>query len=439
MRAAVMRNRALVVADVPDARARPGRGARQDARLRDLRLRPARAEARRQVRRDLAAGRQPARHGPRPRRRHGPRVLRRGRRARPGTTRALKAGGRVCSRPVLMRARPGRRASATRTTIPGGYGEYMRLSEALLLRCRTGCRPSTPALTEPMAVGVHAVAKARLEPDDAPLVIGCGPVGLAVIAALRLRGVAPIVAADFSPARRELARGGRRRRRRRSRPGHAWHELARGGDLARHEPGAGAAAMDPRAAACVRPWSSSASACRACSTSSWPPRRAARASSWSACAWRPDTIQPMLGINKELNLQFVLGYTPEEFAATLRHIAEGAIPTTPLITGHVGLRASPRPSRISARPSATPKSSSAPRSLDHSKRARLLSSLQPFRIAPVQRGGWRRGAAARPAEWAPSSARSPEGCDSRRVGWRSRSRRRLPRRQDPPASRSERS
>jgi len=51
----------------------------------------------------------------------------------------------------------------------------------------------------------------------------------------------------------------------------------------------------------------------------------------------PDTIHPLLGIVKELNLQFVLGYTPEEFAATLRHIADGAIPVTPLITGHVGL------------------------------------------------------------------------------------------------------
>jgi len=52
---------------------------------------------------------------------------------------------------------------------------------------------------------VHAVNKARLERDDAPLVIGCGPVGLAVIAALRLQGARPIVAADFSPRRRALA------------------------------------------------------------------------------------------------------------------------------------------------------------------------------------------------------------------------------------------
>jgi threonine dehydrogenase-like Zn-dependent dehydrogenase len=45
----------------------------------------------------------------------------------------------------------------------------------------------------------------------------------------------------------------------------------------------------------------------------------------------------MLGIVKELNLQFVLGYTQDEFAATLHHIAEGQIPTAPLITGRVGI------------------------------------------------------------------------------------------------------
>jgi hypothetical protein len=32
----------------------------------------------------------------------------------------------------------------------------------------------------------------------------------------------------------------------------------------------------------------------------------------------------MLGIKKELNVQYVLGYTPEEFASSLRLIAEGS-------------------------------------------------------------------------------------------------------------------
>src|SRR5438309_8347496 len=120
------------------------------------------------------------------------------------TQRSLAVGTRVCSRPVLMRA-TGPQTIGYSNDHPGGYGEYMRLSEALLLPVPQALPTDHAALTEPLAVGLHAVNKARLEPDDAPLVIGCGPVGLAVIAALRLKGVRPIVAADFSRRRRELA------------------------------------------------------------------------------------------------------------------------------------------------------------------------------------------------------------------------------------------
>src|SRR2546426_3423872 len=122
----------------------------------------------------------------------------------PDTRRSLPIGTRVCSRPVLMRP-TGSQAIGYSNEHPGGYGEYMRLSEALLLPVPEALSTEHAALTEPLAVGLHAVNKARLDPDDAPLVIGCGPVGLAVIAALRLADVRPIVAADFSARRRELA------------------------------------------------------------------------------------------------------------------------------------------------------------------------------------------------------------------------------------------
>jgi threonine dehydrogenase-like Zn-dependent dehydrogenase len=257
----------------------------------------------------------------------------------PDTTRALKVGTRVCSRPTLMRS-TGPQSIGYSNDNPGGYAEYMRLSEALLLPVPNGLSTEHAALTEPMAVGVHAVAKARLERDDAPLVIGCGPVGLAVIAALRLRDVRPIVAADFSPRRRELA-------------------VAMGADVV----------IDPAA---TSPWSSWREAAvyrdasRARALPPWIAGPAVRPAVVFECVGVPgvldqimaaaprgsrivvvgvcmeaDTIHPMLGIGKELNLQFVLGYTPEEFAATLGHIAEGAIPVAPLITGTVGIEGVP--------------------------------------------------------------------------------------------------
>ena len=51
----------------------------------------------------------------------------------------------------------------------------------------------------------------------------------------------------------------------------------------------------------------------------------------------PDRFEPFFGILKQLNVQFVLGYTAAEFAATLGHIAAGRIDVAPLITGRVGL------------------------------------------------------------------------------------------------------
>ena len=45
-----------------------------------------------------------------------------------------------------------------------------------------------------------------------------------------------------------------------------------------------------------------------------------------------DRSEPMLGIMKELNVQYVLGYTPDEFAHSLRLIAEGEVDAASLVT-----------------------------------------------------------------------------------------------------------
>ncbi len=50
---------------------------------------------------------------------------------------------------------------------------------------------------------------------------------------------------------------------------------------------------------------------------------------------QPDSINPFYAIAKEINLQFVLAYSPDEFATSLHRIAEGTIDVTPLITGEV--------------------------------------------------------------------------------------------------------
>jgi threonine dehydrogenase-like Zn-dependent dehydrogenase len=50
-----------------------------------------------------------------------------------------------------------------------------------------------------------------------------------------------------------------------------------------------------------------------------------------------DPILPLLGIAKEINVQFVNAYNADEFAESLRAIADGEIDVAPLVTGEVGL------------------------------------------------------------------------------------------------------
>lgn len=88
---------------------------------------------------------------------------------------------------------------------PGGYAEFMVLNDDLALKVPNGLTPRLAALTEPLAVGIHAVARSRIGAGESAVVLGCGPVGLAVIVALKLQGIGPIVATDLSSTRRSLA------------------------------------------------------------------------------------------------------------------------------------------------------------------------------------------------------------------------------------------
>jgi 2-desacetyl-2-hydroxyethyl bacteriochlorophyllide A dehydrogenase len=253
----------------------------------------------------------------------------------PQTSRRVKAGQLVCSVPILPRPE-GPEFVGYNTRNPGGYGQYMRLSERLVVAVPNGLSAAHAALTEPMAVGYHAVELAQTKPDDAALVIGCGPVGLGVIAALRLKGVHPIVAANSSPLRREIAR-------------------AIGADIV----------VDPTEASPFEAW-------RKAAAGGWPdpgpnlpgwlvgsPYRPAvifecaggpglidqliaeapqdaRIVVAGLCHG-PDTFHPLAAVHKEINLRFSNSYTREHFATTLRLIGEGLLDVRPMITATVGL------------------------------------------------------------------------------------------------------
>ena len=234
----------------------------------------------------------------------------------------LKVGDVVVGMPVAFDAE-GMHALGYSNRYNGGYAELMVLNELLGMKVPDGLPAPMAALTEPLAVGVHAVAKSRIEKGEAAIVLGAGPVGLACIAELRMKGIGPIVVADYSAKRRELA-------------------ARLGADEV----------VDPRDTTAIDAWrridgqkplvifEAVGVPGMISQTMAIAPRHS-RVLVVGACM-QQDVIHPMLGIGKELNIQFALGYEPHEFAASLTAIADGAIDLQPWLTGTVSVDGVPQ-------------------------------------------------------------------------------------------------
>jgi 2-desacetyl-2-hydroxyethyl bacteriochlorophyllide A dehydrogenase len=120
------------------------------------------------------------------------------------TQQAFPVGSRVTSVPILL-SQNGAGVGVT-PGIHGAYSEYFLLDEALLLPVPENVPSEAAALTEPLAVGLHSVNRSDIQTDEVALVVGCGPIGLAVITALQQRGVSNILAVDIQDEKLELAK-----------------------------------------------------------------------------------------------------------------------------------------------------------------------------------------------------------------------------------------
>jgi threonine dehydrogenase-like Zn-dependent dehydrogenase len=274
----------------------------------------------------------------------------------PGTRKAWRSGTPVVSLPMI---RMGEDVQMTGLSAkaPGAYAERVLVQESLTMEVPHGLSPETAALTEPMAVAWHAVRRSGVGKRETAVVVGCGPIGLAVILMLKARGVRHVIASDFSPGRRALAERcgadvvvdpgadspwtsfeqsryltdakdlfdlalgtmGKLRRV----PMLPWWQVLRAAEAA------GATPKGPVVFECVGvPGIISQIVNEA--------PLASRVVVVGVCM-QPDTFQPAMAINKEIDLRFVFCYQPHEFHETLRLIADGTVDPTPLITGTVGL------------------------------------------------------------------------------------------------------
>lgn len=269
----------------------------------------------------------------------------------------LAEGTPVVSFPLL------RAGGAVHTTglsrhAPGGYAEQVLVQDALTLPIPNGLPADLAALNEPMAVGLHAVRRGEVSRGQVAIVIGCGPVGLAVISMLKAQGVRTVIASDYSPGRRALA----------TTCGadvvvdpsveSPWSAAQGHGhlDLAPDVFELGVSSVEKLSKIPFVPWQSVWRAADKMGAAT--PKHPvvfecvgvpgvleeiishapvyARVVVVGVCM-EPDRIRPAMAINKEIDLRFVLGYTPLEFSDSLRLLGDGKVDPAPLVTGVVGL------------------------------------------------------------------------------------------------------
>jgi threonine dehydrogenase-like Zn-dependent dehydrogenase len=270
----------------------------------------------------------------------------------PGCSKRLRVGTRVVSVPFVYGPEGKQELVGFSTRFPGGFGERMLLTEKTLLEVPNGLSSEFAALTEPMSVGAHAAAAAN--PVDRPvaLVIGCGPVGLAVIASLKSRGIGPVIACDFSEARRARAEQVGADiviDPSQTSPHGYWERFDVPATLAALTQ-AELAGRDRRRAVifeCV----GGVGLIQSIIEQAPPQTQVVLVGTCS----QPDSITPVLALRKQLRFDFVYAYTPAEFEQTLRKIAEGQIDVAPFVSKIVGRSAVPAAFDELARPSGTVK------------------------------------------------------------------------------------
>ncbi|QEC52693.1 2-desacetyl-2-hydroxyethyl bacteriochlorophyllide A dehydrogenase [Anseongella ginsenosidimutans] len=86
----------------------------------------------------------------------------------------------------------------------GAMREYF-VYQAANIHVTRGLHPDKVALIEPLAIACHAIERAALSDDDTVLVIGAGPIGIAIIALARLSGL-KIISLDVNRNRLDFVK-----------------------------------------------------------------------------------------------------------------------------------------------------------------------------------------------------------------------------------------
>jgi (R,R)-butanediol dehydrogenase/meso-butanediol dehydrogenase/diacetyl reductase len=243
------------------------------------------------------------------------------------------AGERVCAVPVLScgrckRCRSGLGAFCAGGALlglgasPGALAEYVIVAPHEAVRLPPGVNDALGALVEPLAVALHAVNAARLQRGAHCLVIGAGPLGLAIAMWARHFGADQVVVSEGRQARRGLAE--RMGATRVIDPGRGSVEEA----LARGLPERPDVVFEAAGAPGVIQEAMDAVEFRG------------RVVVVGACP-SSDAIQPRAAMAKEVGLRFVSAYEKDDFQYTVDMLDRERILPGPMITDRIGLEGVP--------------------------------------------------------------------------------------------------
>ncbi|MEO9326844.1 zinc-binding dehydrogenase [Gordonia aurantiaca] len=275
----------------------------------------------------------------------------------PGCRKRWSPGTRVVAVPMI---RHGEKAHLTglSASAAGAYAQFTLVSEDMTFEVPAGMPVEHAAVTEPLAVAHHAVRRSDIGRRDVAVVVGCGPIGLAVIAMLKAAGVRTVIASDLSAGRRGLA----------ARVGadivvdpassSPFERCAQAGKYiteAQDLLGAAFDGMRTLRRIPLVPWDSLFRVADALGATPKGPvvfecvgtpgmiEHVVTAAPFRSrivvvgVCMEPDVFRPAMAINKEHELRFVFCYDPAEYHETLRMIADGKVDVGPMITATIGL------------------------------------------------------------------------------------------------------